>query len=272
MENYNKLLEKAKETYKNCATEGEKEILKSVFPELAVLDEEEIKNMLKAAINQTAWLDSDKNLCYSWLEKQEKKSVNKLQVGDELYEHIRNTCACIDDALIIETLKYKNDYLSMAKHSAQSAFDMIEKQREQKPVTINNLQWDELTWEDINTLEGIINNVHSEFRNGIGVESFGKEVLERFREIKGDEYMDACEQKSVEWSEEDKLNHKQAIYVCHQNGYNAVENWLKSLKPQNKWKPTEEQLSSLKQAISYFGGELPKELQYLYNDLQKLLD
>lgn len=75
MKNYNKLLEKAKEAYKNCATEGEKEVLKLVFPELAILDEKEIKNMIKAAVNQTAWLDSDKNLCYSWLEKQgEQKS------------------------------------------------------------------------------------------------------------------------------------------------------------------------------------------------------
>ena len=32
------------------------------------------------------------------------------------------------------------------------------------------------------------------------------------------------------WNEDDELNLKQAIYVCHQNGYTAVENWLESLK------------------------------------------
>jgi hypothetical protein len=50
-------------------------------------------------------------------------------------------------------------------------------------------------------------------------------------------------QGEQEWSEEDELNLKQAIYVCHQNGYTAVENWLKSLKPH--WKPSKELLKSL---------------------------
>lgn len=99
------------------------------------------------------------------------------------------------------------------------------------------------------------------------------------------------EKKSVEWSEEDKgfVDLLLAIFTNeHPNGLfttgdisvfngksvssNRIITWLKSFKPQNTWKPTEEQLSSLKQAISYFGGELPKELQSLYNDLQKLLD
>ena len=39
-----------------------------------------------------------------------------------------------------------------------------------------------LTWKDINDLERIINNVHYEFRNGIGEKSFGEEVLDRFME------------------------------------------------------------------------------------------
>jgi hypothetical protein len=41
---------------------------------------------------------------------------------------------------------------------------------------------------------------------------------------------DAIAEMQKEWSEEDELSLKQAIYVCHQNGYTAVENWLKSLK------------------------------------------
>jgi len=41
---------------------------------------------------------------------------------------------------------------------------------------------------------------------------------------------DTIAEMQKEWSEEDELSLKQAIYVCHQNGYTAVENWLKSLK------------------------------------------
>lgn len=36
MENYNKLLERAKEAYKNCATGAEKRRLESIFPELKI--------------------------------------------------------------------------------------------------------------------------------------------------------------------------------------------------------------------------------------------
>ena len=41
-----------------------------------------------------------------------------------------------------------------------------------------------LTWQDIIYLEDLMAKVHYEFRNGIGQESFGKEVLERFIEHK----------------------------------------------------------------------------------------
>ena len=41
-----------------------------------------------------------------------------------------------------------------------------------------------LTWEDIIELEDLMAMVHYEFRNGIGKESFGKEVLEKFNAMK----------------------------------------------------------------------------------------
>ena len=65
----------------------------------------------------------------AWLEKQgEQKLASKVQVSEKLYEHIRNACACIDDALSSETLADITDYLEMADKDAKSAFDMIEKQ------------------------------------------------------------------------------------------------------------------------------------------------
>lgn len=71
------------------------------------------------------------------------------------------------------------------------------KTEEQKSV-----EWTELTWKDIVELERIINNVHYDFSAGIGQESFGKEVLERFRSTKGIEYLDEAEQKY--WREEEQ--------------------------------------------------------------------
>ena len=78
--------------------------------------------------------------------------------------------------------------------------------------------------------------------------------------------------KKSEWNEEDELNHKQAIYVCHQNGYTAVENWLKSLKPQNKWKPSEEQMQTIHMLMTAASSfpEDKRVLTALYEDLLKL--
>lgn len=53
----------------------------------------------------------------------------------------------------------------------------IDALQQEQPIKVNTL-----TWKDINDLERIINNVHYEFRNGIGEKSFGEEVLDRFME------------------------------------------------------------------------------------------
>ena len=55
--------------------------------------------------------------------------------------------------------------------------NFIDSLQQEQPIQVNTL-----TWKDINDLERIINNVHYEFRNGIGEKSFGEEVLERFME------------------------------------------------------------------------------------------
>lgn len=83
-------------------------------------------------------------------------------------------------------------------------------------------------------------------------------------------WLEKQSEQNPAWSGEDKLNLKQAIYVCHQNGYTAVENWLKSLKPQSHWKPTDEQMEDLKYAINMVDKCCEDSLQSLYNELKKL--
>ena len=104
-----------------------------------------------------------------------------------------------EDERIIKTLQeyVKNRNWPLNGPTQDEVLAWLEKQKEQKPV-----EWTELTWKDIVELEGIINNVHYDFCNGIGQESFGKEVLERFRSTKGIEYLDEAEQKY--WREEEQ--------------------------------------------------------------------
>jgi hypothetical protein len=98
----------------------------------------------------------------------------------------------------------------------------------------------------------------------------GYEWLEETKELK------KIEQKSAEWSEEDEkmLNsflHK--VEVCNlltNKEYAWIINKLKSLKPQNHWKPSIAQLNALSIVSK---GNAPDDIEAivsLYNDLKEL--
>jgi hypothetical protein len=63
-----------------------KDSFEAVFPELKESEDKNIKKLLKLAVEQTAWLKSDKDKCYKWLEKQGEHANfrNKIQVGDKV--------------------------------------------------------------------------------------------------------------------------------------------------------------------------------------------
>lgn len=68
------------------------------------------------------------------------------------------------------------------KEMCSELLGIIDSLQKEQPIQVNTL-----TWKDINDIERIINNVHYEFRNGIGEKSFGEEVLERFMEEKDEQ-------------------------------------------------------------------------------------
>ena len=82
------------------------------------------------------------------------------------------------------------------------------------------------------------------------------------------------EQKPSEWSEEDEHRKSDAIYFLetakkHYASTLEIEatiSWLKSLRPQPHWKPTEEQMKALKLWAQRSDA---KKLISLYNDLKK---
>lgn len=83
-------------------------------------------------------------------------------------------------------------------------------------------------------------------------------------------------QKPAEWSEEDENNRlaiNKAIWEYDeflQGDAVKLINWLKSLRP--SWKPSEEQMEALSEAVSTFDGyEESDAIKSLYNDLKKLM-
>lgn len=87
-------------------------------------------------------------------------------------------------------------------------------------------------------------------------------------------------QPKQEWSEEDEYHKRQILRILKDNGCSQTlqektEKWieerLKSLRPQSHWKPTKEQLVSLKLFIERYPDYVyNKELDDLYNDLKAL--
>ena len=161
-------------------------------------------------------------------------SGSRKEITEYIFPELRKS----DDERI---RKYLVDFINLSDNPKKvEMLAYLEKQKEEKQIS-----WSELTWKDINTLERLINNVRYEFQNGISEESFGKAVLERFRESKGDDYVD-----DVEWSEEDKMVLNSAIFWLERTltvekaidistrdcslSMNETLDKLKSLRPQPK--------------------------------------
>lgn len=145
----------------------------------------------------------------------------------------------------------------------QCAISAVKKLYEQKPVSVTD-EWIEDYWQHEK-----VNNPYS-YDKGEEIQ-FDHQGFIRF-----------CKKyckKPAEWSEEDIRNIENIDSVLFydkdlpEDTCVRLRNWLKSLKPQNHWKPTEEQIRALHDLnltgnISYAGqGQVLIEL---YNDLYKI--
>lgn len=171
----------------------DKETIEYIFPELKESEDEKIRKSIIGFLKPIASLKDGKTVSNEdfdsvallgwagWLEKQGEKANPYSGISFKYNGHIWGMCAR-DNGIDILLDK------QLFKH--------LENQGEQK--SIDNLKWNELTWEDINNLESIMNQVNSEFRNGISQKAFGEEVLKRFRSTKEDECVDTCDADKVE--------------------------------------------------------------------------
>lgn len=139
----------------------------------------------------------------------------------------------------------------------------LEKQKEQKPIFKKG---DKVIWDDEEF--NILDVNETEYNVGGYRVPFSRQ-----------NELHPIWQKSAEWSEEEKKHLYNAIeavkYVYDisegTSGFKCVE-FLKSLRPQPHWKPSEEQMEALKDAFRKDGcNEYRKVINSLYCDLQKLL-
>lgn len=88
-------------------------------------------------------------------------------------------------------------------------------------------------------------------------------------------------QSKQEWSEENERERKHCIdFLNHPDWIKATptivdncKNWLKSLRPQNRWKPSDEQMNAFDAILVYnppCSNECRNHLITLYNELKKL--
>ena len=141
----------------------------------------------------------------------------------------------------------------------------LEKQKEQKPVqTEKEKQY-------IATLHDIIDSWRERKRG------YDKAYYDHI-----EEWLDGrhIEQKPAEWSEEDKEIMDSLIKYHYDQGeispkHNKWASFLKTLRPQPHWKPSEEQMKIFNEAIEhyskYWDSEDIKILCSLYDNLKKLM-
>ena len=80
---------------------------------------------------------------------------------------------------------------------------------------------------------------------------------------------DIIEQKPT-WSEEDELRMENILSVIEGYGYPMEVDWLKSLRPQKHWKPSDLQIRILELAIDYWKPNDVSVTTSLYNLLEQL--
>ena len=88
-------------------------------------------------------------------------------------------------------------------------------------------------------------------------------------------------QPMQEWSEEDRLHYMNVLEALEyvkgcKSDYDKIEAvksdiaWFKSIRPQNKWKPSDEQLDALYDVLNPCDGVDKKALESLYEQLKAL--
>ena len=214
------------------------------------------------------------------LEARIKKALPEKESEDERIK--RGLLRCLNDI--------DDGWIALHGISKNDAIAYLEKQKEQKPAEYINITQKILDYidKDLKKYENkrpVLGDVWTITKKCTFPNAFnGKPIVEVEKDGFGwmrlpEEIVEIKngQKKPTEWSEEDEKMLSDCIEAVGsmsiRSDVKTLRDWLKSLRPQPHWRPSEEQMIYLKEAINKFDfcDAENAGLQALYNDLQKLL-
>lgn len=304
---YDEALERVKELLSRCRDNRDRRNMvyrvndiESIFPELKKSEDERIKHEIKVILANTDFsrfaLDYTFADMISWLEKQRDKDKLIQELGEYKVKYTQEVLSrqlekqgeknldnsaknCKDEQKPKEKTKI---YDSMDDLIADALIEEIEGSELDDRGKYNRIHWIEShrqkhTWSEEDERErkrvvGLLEGWLSTFKETCYAKDCKCGIV-WLKSIKP--------QPKQEWSVEDRskiqrickyLNEAKKYYADITEVRECID-WFKSLRPQNRWKPSEEQMEALHNlnltgCISYVGQG--QTLIELYNDLKKL--
>ena len=278
---YDKAIERARKYYEETSNNVYKSMLEQIFPELKESEDEKIRKELIETIHLAydcgCSLNKEQRDKYlAWIEKQGEQKPTKLAKGENY--GIDGLHAAID--ILQQTLGkvdgYQTDDGILLHECAISAVKQLYEQKSVWSEEDEKIISDAEVWLD--TLCDYLKDSSSAYIPNV------RAIISKLKSLK-----DRVQpQPKQEWSEEDedmcykatavmnRLCAEGKEYVWSINTLKKLYYWLKDLKdrvqPQSHWKPSDEQMECLSDAIKYYNslGYPASKLKELLEDLKKL--
>lgn len=244
-----------------------KEAAELYFPELADSEDEMIRKQIKAFIKSRGSQITQSKID-TWIAWLDKPVIPKFRVGDVIKESGNSTTykvvRLIDNGIAFVDDKGE-EYTKYYDEDDWDSYELVEQKTVEEIKGDNggispNLEWSE---EDEKMLEQCCVAITDSYFNKI---QKGQKLIDWLKSLK-----DRVQLKQ-EWSEEEIEN---CAREAEDNNCIILAKHirqLKSLRPQNHWKPTEEQIYELTKAVDYYTshGFPNKILNELLNQLKNL--
>ena len=253
-------------------------VINEICPELKGSEDEKIRKdivkYLNNELNNVKQLTPRTNefeMWIAWLEKQGEQRPKEL-TNSEFAKKCKDLSELEQYILSLVPTRL----IDSIKVDARNIRYLVEKEQEQKPVTHKYNVGATIYYNSFGEVKSMVvaNVIDNGDGNPMYEDADGGAVFEK----------NLVEQKPVEWSEEDETGLRDALWAIEQARTIAkdendmgnlwyAENWLKSLRPQRQWKPSEFEIASLGMIIDHpdrMTDYNKKNLQSLYEQLKAL--